>query len=199
MGGQVMKKLVTLLSVLAMTSAASGAIIQPMIVSYNGEMIEPTEYIVIGVSDTVGFDIWLIDDTGMKLMSLDALVRIDGLGTLDVGPDPVGGNHLTWPYSEGFNNWQWDIVGQEGAVATGSFMAGMGAGVLVDHFLLHNDEWFQSIIIEVLPDYRWGGTLLIDGVTPYSGAWGSATIVPEPTTIALFGIAGLAVLRRRRR
>jgi hypothetical protein len=171
--------------------------IEPVFTSYNGETIEPTQEIVAGFSDVLGFDLYYYRSDNPVLMSLDALVRIDGPGTLDVGPDPVGGNHLTWPYNEGFNNWAWDVVGTQGAVATAAFM-GMGEGVLVDHFLLHY-EGEGGVIINVLPNNRWGGTILIDGVTAYSGDWGTATIVPEPTTIALFGIVGLALLRRRRR
>lgn len=201
-----MKQLSILVLAFGITSVGWAGIVQPMvwppqsptilplITSINGDPIGPTQEIIVGESDVVGFDLYYYPSGGVDLLSLDALIVIDGPATLDVGPDPLGGNHLTWPYNEGFNNWQWDVVGTQGAVATAAFGA-MGAGVLVDHFLLHYDGW-QQVTINVLPDARWGGTIL-DGSAPYSGDWGSAIVTPEPTTIALFAIAGLALLRRR--
>ena len=78
----------------------------------------------------------------------------------------------------------------------------MGAGILIDHFLLHCDQGFPAndVIVSLSPAVGWGGTLYVDGVTPYDGAWGSILIhnIPEPGTIVLLGAAGLLLLRRRR-
>jgi hypothetical protein len=197
-----MRKLLFLFAVLAMTSVASAQLITLQISSLNGEPIAPTDYIEVGESDWVNFDIIYVQDGAMNLMSLDAIVSVAGLGSLngqEIVPAPGG---LTWPYNEGFNNTLELEPGVAYEVATGSFMAGMSDGILIDHFLVHCDQGDpeNDVIISVGPGFTWGGTIYIDGVTPYDGAWGSVTMrnTPEPMTIALLGLGGLALLRRRK-
>lgn len=188
-----MKKLLILSSVLVMTSAASGAVIEPWISSLNGQPIEPTQEITINESDWINFDIVYFPDGPMGLMSLDTIVSVDGLGTLDLSA-------LTLPYV--YDYWfPMEIVpGKEYEIAFALF-DGMGAGILVDHFLLHCDQGFpgNDVTVRLSPGSGFGGTFYVDG-SPYYGQWGSILIhnVPEPATIVLFGVGGVLLFRRRR-
>jgi hypothetical protein len=190
---QVMRKLLVLLSVLAIASIASAQEIDPVISSLNGEPIDPTDEIWINPSDEINFDIVAFDCT---LMTIDVIVTVTGPGTLltdqtsldsitYVGDDP--GYRMT------------PIVIEEGVsyeLGTANFM-GM-TGIIFDHLLMHCDD-LGDVIISAGPGTAGGGTLDISGY-PYDGGWSSVTVhqIPEPMTVALLGLGGLFLLRRRR-
>jgi hypothetical protein len=190
-----MRKLLVLLVVLAVSSVASAQIIDLQIASLNGAPITPVKEITIAPSDEVNIDIVSLGITPM-LMNLDGIVSVasaGGQGTL-LNDDMVT---LTYPYDEGFNNFLLLEAGVAFEVATGAFM-GMAEGIIIDHILVHCLEE-GDVIVSVTPGDTWGGTFDVTG-QPYGGAWGSVTIhqIPEPMTIALLGLGGLVLLRRRK-
>jgi hypothetical protein len=72
--------------------------------------------------------------------------------------------------------------------------------ILVDHVLLHCDDAPGDVVVWMSPDVAGGGSIYTTGM-PYDGTWGAGVVVhqvPEPMTIALLGLGGLALLRRRK-
>ena len=181
-----MKKiLLSLILVVALSSYASAALIGLQISSLNGEPIDPVSEITIFPSDVINFDIVYTSEGAGNLFVLDTGVVVDGPGTLDL-------TDLTWPYNEGFNQ----VV--DNIINTASFN-GMGDGILVDHLLLHCDD-FGDVIISLAPTNIGGtGTIHMD-YSSFAGEWGSILVhqIPEPMTMALLGLGGLALIRRRR-
>ena len=182
-----MKKiLLSLILVVALSSYASAALIGLQISSLNGQPIDPVSEITIFPSDVINFDIVYTSEGAGKLFVLDTEVVVDGPGTLDLAD-------LTWPYDEGLNQ----VVGN--IINTASFGTGMSDGILVDHLLLHCDA-LGDVILSLAPSVSQGGTAYYPNGDPYDGQWGSVRIIqiPEPMTMALLGLGGLALIRRRR-
>ncbi|HUT30830.1 MAG TPA: PEP-CTERM sorting domain-containing protein [Sedimentisphaerales bacterium] len=188
-----MKKLLVLLIVLAVASLGQAAIMDLQISSLNGDPIDPVKDITIGESDWVNLDIVYIPDGAGNLQSLDTVVSVDGLGTLDVSA-------LTWAYNEGFNRTIEYTPGESYNISSGSFN-GIGPGLIIDHILVHCDSGdpLNDVLVALAPDTASGGTIYLTGA-PFDGTWGSVVIhqVPEPMTVALLGLGGLALLRRRK-
>jgi hypothetical protein len=183
-----------LFAVLAIASVAQGQLIELVIVSKNFEPIPATKEISIVESDWIDFDI-VASNLGGLLLSLDADTWVTGLGTLDW-------SEPTWhPASSGeFNRIIENVAGKDYTVNTGSF-GGMGDGWLMDHGLVHCDYDLEEndVYVDIVGVDTAGGTMYTD-MSPYTGAWSGITIhnVPEPMTIALLGLGGLALLRRRK-
>jgi len=188
-----MKKILIAFLVLTFVSSTSAAIIKPMITSVHGQPITPVSEITIGISCTIGFDIVLVDAGNplpFELMAMDSKVSATGPGTLDL-------SQLTWIYNEeGLNYIEELAPGKQYEVATLA-VNGMNTGIVVDHLLLHCDGP-GDVIISVGSSYLQGGSLLVDCME-YPGDWGSVTVhqIPEPITIAFFGLGGLFLRYRK--
>jgi len=230
-----MKKLLVLLVVLGITSAAGAVDIVDIVISSWGpagqgddpfvigtEPIDPTQEITLYPSEWINLDIVYIDDgsgIGLISLALDIIVT-GGPVTLYLGElGPASDNTLlTFPPGA------WDLINMppsqppisfigpfdDGTYSTVanidlSFSAGlMGVPgvpvVALDHILLHCDGVSEVPIIITLvdnPGSNAGGTYNMVAATPGFGP--GVTIIPEPMTIALLGLGGLTLLRKRRR
>ena len=187
-----MRKLLVLFAVMAMTSVASAQLIDLQIASLNGEPIDPVKEITIEPSDIIDMDIVIMDTT---LLTIDTIVRVNGMASLLLDAGSLA--EITWVGDdEGFRGPPTPL-GADLALGTGNFN-GM-SGLVIDHILLHCDDEPGVVTVSLVPNTMFGGTFNPDG-SPYTGAWGSVTVhqVPEPMTIALLGLGGLVLLRRRK-
>jgi len=197
-----MKKMIVIFAILAMAGVASATSqLDLWITSLNGAPIDPVKEITILESDVINFDIVL---TGTPadgtLFSLDADVTATGPGTLDW-------SQLT----EGDNGW---VSGYtlNTAIAGGVWLIRVNdAGgnpadpelLVLDHFLLHCDG-LGDVFINLSENGSGGGTMTVDEMFQPIDApplYGPGLIVhqiPEPMTIALLGLGGLFLLRRRK-
>lgn len=89
-------------------------------------------------------------------------------------------------YPEDGTLWMdWFIGGEH--VGAGETLS-LSYDTLINDFGLGLGVYDVLLQVEIEYDYEYG----------YSEAWTTMEIVPEPATIALFGLGGLALLRRRR-
>lgn len=192
-----MKKVLVLLTVLAMTSVASAVTTVDLIInSLNGEAIDPVKEITIGESDWINFDIVYSSTDGKTWLAMDLVVTVDGLGTLDV-------SEATYPtgWDPGFHYPPREIIpGKSYEFGEGNFN-GYAGPVLIDHLLLHCDlgDPANDVFVSVGLGSAFGGSALLpDYSTPDEFSGIVIHNVPEPMTVALLGLGGLALLRRRR-
>jgi len=186
-----MKKFLVLLMFIGAVASLAQATttIQPMISSLNGAPITPVSVITVYPSDTINFDIYLVTDEGAKLLTLDTVLSV-------AGPGDLSWDSVTWVYNEGMNLLTQITPLKSVNVDTASFGAGMSAGILVDHFLMHCTG-LGDVTISVVNSAMQGGTFWFSGA-PYTGGWGNAIVhqIPEPATIALLCLGGL-LLRKK--
>ncbi len=173
-----MKKFVALLIILAMTSMSYGAYIQ---ITHNGEIWEGEDF---APSDIL--DLHLVDETNAQAQSLAALSYIsatngdEGVFAWGTGLSPMMPT-VTWDYSE-------------------------GAKVTFNAMMLGQDMPTDLIVLSVdihIPDYK----LASDEITiSWDIGYGADKVVgselihviPEPATLALLGLGGLFLRRRRK-
>jgi hypothetical protein len=202
-----MKKLLVLMLVLGISSVASAGVIDLEIVSLNGEIIPATDYIEIAESDWVNIDIMY--DTAMEgqyLSQLSVEVTVGGLGTLDMTAltYPPGVWDMDTQFSPGITE---VVPGKQYLVQYSEGMAGSGAypGIAIDHLLLHCDQGEpENIVTLTLADVLLGSVGSMEN--PFGIVGMGLTIgpgvtilnVPEPMTLALLGLGGLFLIRRRK-
>jgi len=189
-----MKKLLVLLLVFGMTSAA-GATLQ---ISVNGNL-EPalSEYTLLP-SETLSLDIWTDADIGAFELITFMIVVDTTVGTITPGvavhpmasfgaPAPgytyLNENVIPPPGMEGL----WGNVANVGYPVPPAIPAGT---VLFDEIIFHCEDLVDATIYLMdAPDGEMA-SIIYDSVVIHQ--------IPEPMTIALLGLGGLLALRRRR-
>jgi len=107
----------------------------------------------------------------------------DGFGGVDLG---IGGNNVTDP------GWSAPLIVGTLTVDTSSLTLGDTREIQIDaNWEDANYGFFASY---VLP---FGGQPFVDEEA-LSGGLGTFTMIPEPVTLVLLGLGGVAALRRRR-
>jgi hypothetical protein len=219
-----MKKLVALLLVLGLASAASATVIDVVPVDVGqsggrlGGMDDPLE-----ASDVIGLKIVLNHNPyvgypsydGYILSSMDLDLHIAGPASLDVGTRNKAGDPV-WQFDPGLTG----VVNDDDGLANGLNQITAVAFTPVGGTNYHPDDLMWDLLLhcdgpgEVIIDLTLLGlTEYADysdgqGLAPYpAGAWKAAIEedlgdlviyqVPEPMTIGLLGLGGLLLRRRK--
>jgi hypothetical protein len=176
--------------VLGMAPAANAMILQ---LSVNGDpdpvdseiFLLPSETLELGIHDIEGYEIG--DDVYFVLVTDPSEGTIYG-GVIGVLPPPPD----TFIMDDAVGNGFWP--GPENGVAGGIVYYGTtgtwGPGTYIDGIIFHKEAESDAIVdLWTSPDFvEW---TLEDSVTIHDG-------IPEPTTVLLLGLGGLAVRRRKR-
>jgi hypothetical protein len=193
-----MKKLLVLLLVLGMASAASAA----LQISVNGDPEPVDSQIYLFPSDTIELDVYSDIDLvpGGEGENMYWVLTVDtALGSISGGRVAVADPHTDWyfdgPYDDAVGNGIQGLpAGQNGVLG---YVATLGATIpaqtLFDQIIFHC-EWDSGPTVITL----WAAdpsTATVD-----QEPWDTVTIhqIPEPMTVALLGLGGLFLLRRRK-
>jgi hypothetical protein len=188
-----MKKLLALLLVFSMSSVAGAA----LHLSVGGNTHPIDSEIILLFSETISIDIWSdMDITGGGEGEGQLTVAVDtSIGSLSGGivvPDPVTGQTLMLMDDAvnmvGVTGLPPGYNGVYGAIfTTGDPIA---AGTIFDEIVFH---------CEMEPDDATIILYSLDSFGQVNGEWDRVIIhQPEPMTVALLGLGGLFLLRRRR-
>ena len=213
-----MKKLLVLMLVLGITSVANAGMLDLVIVSKGPGPdttvpIPPTSSITLLPSEWIDIDVVYHNDEGWYLFGMSGTIEMTGQGTGEFVIDD-----LTWP--EGI--WDFAAAGEtymsgmeiEGDGDAGLWTSAKGDGlpadgstegvIVVDHILFHctglGDVIIQLVLNDVWPPAETWEYDINVGELFEPGISAALTIhqIPEPMTVALLGLGGLFLLRRRR-
>ncbi len=179
-----MKKLLIMMLVLCVTSLASATTIS---LTDEGTQVSAMP------GDTVTLTISSDGATALGIISMDTVLTVSG----DV---ITGAMNLTdcasYGWDPGFSDNPKFLGTTSVAVAGGSsnFTTGNIAAI-VGYVEVAYTGGIQ--VVSIAAGMNWGGSYLLDGSSPVYSQ-GIVEIVPEPMTIALLGLGGLFMLRRRK-
>lgn len=168
-----MKKLLAVMLVLGVASVASAAItLDP---AMDGVVLMPSETVTIPI----------LSDGG--LLGMNVAVTVEGPGSIMGAKNGTG-------WDPGFS---FDPVVEPGMAVLGAGNFNGNMDQVVGTIEIHCDGE-GDVIVTIIPDSRFGGSSDMNFGTPEIG--GSIVIkqVPEPMTMSLLGLGGLALIRRRR-
>jgi hypothetical protein len=189
-----MKKLLVLMLVLGLTSIAGASNTDKIVqLSVNGEVAD--EYFrdnPLGPSDEVTLDVILANGVAMDAMELD--LEIIGAATISL-PDPATGIIVG-----GFESWSLIVDGitDKGIGVMAGVTFGSVDGKIVDNITLHC-EGMGNVTVQLTS--AGSNHIVAPEMMDLTAAdLGSIIIhqIPEPMTITLLGLGGLALLRRRK-
>jgi hypothetical protein len=196
-----MKKLLVLMLVLGLAGVAQAVGSLDLVISSRGpgpdstEPIDPVHEITIMESEWINMDIIYIPGTPV-LFQCSVTITASGPGTLDI-------SSLTFPEGAWDFNYEDIRVVTEGKVyniqeSFGQTGTGVADGIAIDHILLHCDSPEGDVIVTIV-DWVPAGAGSLDYGGPVD-VIGTVIVhqVPEPMTVALLGLGGLFLLRRRK-
>jgi hypothetical protein len=175
-----MKKFMTILLVLAMASVASASSVWIDQGDVPGDPLRPSDEIVIPVY------------TDTTLLGLDVTLTLVGPGTIVGALDKATAASYGWDPGFTFDP---TLPGAAVEIGAGNFSG--APGPVVGFYLIHCDD-YGPVTATLTASTGYGGSMDVTFGTPQIG--GTITIhqVPEPMTVALLGLGGLALLRRRK-
>jgi hypothetical protein len=171
-----MKKLLVLMLVLAMTSAANAA----LLISVDGVVNPPDTEVWLDLSEIAIIDVY---SDGLTLSNQEFYLQIEGGGAMDITKatntvNPPGYPSTVIPLS--------DTLAFLDLALAGIPIPVVPEGTVVDLIEVHCVERGVDVVLTLYSN--------VDGVLDTQ----IIHQIPEPATIALLGLGGLALLRRRR-
>ena len=203
-----MKKLLVLMLVLGLASVAQAVGTLDLVITSWGPGPEmgteplpggPVHEITLLPSEWIDLDIIYIPGTPV-LQQCSITIVAEGLGTLVVDEELLTLPEGAWDlqFSPGVEEVR---PGKEYNVQYnyGFFGTGVDEGIAIDHILFHCDgESMDPVIISIV-DWVYAGAGSLDGEGSVE-VIGQVIVhqIPEPMTVALLGLGGLFLLRRRK-
>ncbi len=203
-----MKKLMAILSVLALVNVANAGYLDLQISSFDGQTITPIHEICIFPSDIIGVDVVYTPSPGMNILTISKEMQITGSMTADI-------SQLIWPPTP--HQWNPDLSrvtiisdrrqGQVGDPLLDLCFNDLPPnnvlpGVVLGHFLLHCDG-FGDVVVKLVENQNTGTMESLEAdkdLELYHLSEGPGIIIlsiPEPATLLLLGL-GAVLLRKRR-
>jgi hypothetical protein len=210
-----MKTIMTLLFVLALANVANAGYVDLQISSLGpsetGTVPIPPVKEIGPVIPSMWFDIDVVyyPDPGRSIFSISKEMVITGRSTMSIGGQvSIPGAPLSLTWKPGWNPdlSQVTILPNNGNPLLDTVANDIGSvalGIVLDHFLIHFEGCSKDLkILKLLenPNTRAGESLETDGSEFFHLGEGPGIIIydPEPMTLTLLGLGGLAILMKRR-